>query len=333
MSMVRTKTVFVCCAVALAIIAAAGATAVLHPQSAEAAYPGDNGRVAFVRSAAGAVPGELDIYSALPDGSGLRRVTSMAGAEREPSYSPGGTKIAFVNDRDGDHEIYVKNLATGRTSRLTDNGTPDLSPTWSPSGRKIAFASLRGGDFEIYKMNASDGSNKRRLTPTDDDYSDTRPAWSPEGRRIAFVRSDPNFDQGAYALDIWAMDAADGSNARNLSRTPSGACESNPDWSPDGAQIAYDRGSCEDSFFTIWKMDADGSNQQELTNGGPVENGDSEPAWSPDGRKIVFDRDGDVWKMDASDGSNQRNITDTSVEETGIYEFDPNWQPKPASPR
>ena len=95
--------------------------------------------------------------------------------------------------------------------------------------------------------------------------------------------------------------------------------EGNPDWSPDGSRIVFDRtddcagaiGSCS----ALWVVDADGGSERRLTreNAQRVTSALA-PTWSPDGRRIAYvvmdgrSETADVWVMDA-DGSAQRRVT------------------------
>ena len=173
-----------------------------------------------------------------------------------PAWSPDGTKILFVSDRDGNREIYVMNADGSGAINLTNNPAADDCPTWSPDGTRISFE--RGN--VIYVMH-SDGSSPVALATLEggDPYWN-EPAWSPDGTKIAF--------RGVGGLSVIN---ADGSDLRSLT---SGAVR--PKWSPDGTKIAFTSdpmGSGE-----IYVINVDGSGLVNLTNNPAW---DGFPAWRP----------------------------------------------------
>jgi Tol biopolymer transport system component len=125
--------------------------------------------------------GNYDIYVMNADGTSLVRLTNFPGNELQPTWSPDGSKIAFVADGDGGlSQIYSMNANGTNRVRLTGALHEDVSPSWSPDGTKIVFSSTRDGNPELYVMNA-DGTNPVRLT-TDPDpagfvHEDIDPAW------------------------------------------------------------------------------------------------------------------------------------------------------------
>ena len=131
--------------------------------------------------------------------------------DRNPRFSPDGTKILFESKREGDWELFVMDSDTGENIvPVTQNEKTERNGSWSRDGKKILFESIRDGNFEIYVIDA-DGNNPVNLT--NHPKSDTVPRWSPNGRRIAFVSTrDGN-------KEIYAMDA-NGANPVNLSIDP-----------------------------------------------------------------------------------------------------------------
>ena len=240
--------------------------------------------------------GDFEIYSTLPDGSDLKRLSNNSGYDDMPAWSPDGKKIAFVSDRHGNPEIYVMNADGSRARRLTeDNGPDNALPAWSPDGARIAYSSGRDGNREIYVMDA-DGSNPVNLT--NHPGYDSSPAWSPDGQRILFnTRRDGN-------LEIYVMDT-DGANQVRLTRNATS--DEFPAWSPDGARIAFS--SSRTGRRAVYVMDSDGSNPAQLTGGAFR---DYWPSWSPDGARITFtsDRYGapEIMAMNAN-GSHQVNLS------------------------
>ena len=107
------------------------------------------------------------------NGSRERRLLRRGGWS--PAWSPDGKSIAFVNDDDGDDEIYTVGANGKGTTRLTDNdGIADDGPTWSPDSSLIAFASNRDGDGDIFEMRA-DGSDVHVIVSGV--WTDDSPAW------------------------------------------------------------------------------------------------------------------------------------------------------------
>jgi TolB protein len=285
---------------------------------ASAAYPGSVGRLAFAQSDANF---NADIYTALPNGASLKRLTTDPSFDACASYSADGQHIAFCSDRTGALEIWAMDKNGGGQHAVTNVGGFAEFPDYSPDGRKIVFDGNEGSDpnGEIYVVRTSDGGGLAALTSCaayGPGCFNAFASWSPDGRRIVFVHADDSDADGNVINEqVWVMNA-NGSNQHPLTSTAA-QHDQTPDWSPDGRKIAY----MEDGH--IFTMRADGSHQTQLTFGDAFDIG---TAWSPDGRQIAFLRNfgngyRPVFVMNA-DGSNQHQLTSGTPRQ-----FVPGWQP------
>ena len=194
------------------------------------------------------------------DYSGQRRLTR--GRDWYPVWSPDGKLIAFERGDRGCTRIYVVRADGGGLRSLTPLGKAscEAQPVWSPDGEWIAFTSegaAEEGGHDIYVIRA-DGGSQRRLTFAQDD--DVDPDWSPDGEWIAFTRSGELVDHRFVDPDIYKVNRAGTEEVGLTDREP--AWSMDPDFSPDGTQIAYT--STRRGGFQIYLMNADGSNPHPL---------------------------------------------------------------------
>ena len=105
-----------------------------------------------------------------------------------PTPLPGAQLVAFDSNRDGNHEIYLLDTASGELTNLSRDAADDRAPAWSPDGRALAFESHRDGNWEIYVLDLEDGS---LLRLTDHPAYDGAPTWNPDGSEIPSWLSKP----------------------------------------------------------------------------------------------------------------------------------------------
>jgi uncharacterized protein YjdB len=173
-------------------------------------------------------PGKFQLYAI--ERSNLAQLTKLTPdttSASDPAFSPDGSRIAFVSQRDGNAEIYVMNADGTGSTRVTNDPQPDGRPSFTPDGQALVFHSSRtAGKQQIWAVNV-DGSGVTQLTR---DSVNSSPTISPDGQTIAYV-STRNKD-----TDIWLM-ARDGSNQRQFTRSPQQR-ESEPRFLRDGT-LAY----------------------------------------------------------------------------------------------
>jgi Tol biopolymer transport system component len=280
-----------------------------------AAFPGRNGPLVCTSTRLGT----NQIFSFDPVTGEARQLTGGQGISLEPTPSPDGTRIAFTSTRENaDQEIYIMYADGSGVRRLTFSPGEDRPGTFSPDGTRLSFHSGRfpvppgpgHSALEIFTM-AIDGSDVRRMT--NNNFQDSFAHWSPQGDRIAFTT---NRDADFEIYTLVPVDAnADGNADVQTRVTNSPTEDSHAHWSPDGSQLTFHSrrdfapapGATQVEIYRA--NSADGSNAVRLT--GPDNIFDIFPVWSPDGQKIAWAREfpGDVWTMNATDGSGKTNLT------------------------
>jgi TolB protein len=281
--------------------------------SAHATYAGDNGRLAFGIN----IAGNTDVYSVLPNGQDLQRLTTDPGFDACAAYSADGSKIAYCSGQGGGPvQVWTMNQDGTDKQQITHMTNPAIFPDFSPDGSKIVFSAKPAGSSkrDIYVIN-SDGTGLTQLTSDAGDNSYA--AFSPNGTKIVFTSNRSGIPQ------VWLMHA-DGSHQRQLTFDPQPK-DQVPDWSPDGSKIAYvaDTHGVADivnpSWGDIWVMNAAGHNQRQLTSGASWYG----TAWSPDGTRIAtMDLPTrTIYTIDAATGG------DAQAVHPGGLQFVAAWQP------
>jgi TolB protein len=192
-----------------------------------------------------------DIYSAKPDGTSLKRLTSSPGYDAEATVSTDGRKIVFTSMRDGDLDIYTMDSDGKNVRRLTTELGYDGGPFFSRDGKRIVYRAfhpkteaevaryrqrlaenlIEPNIFEIWVMNA-DGSDKRQVTNLK--AASFAPYFFPDGGRIIFASNvnDPkgrNFD--LYMINV------DGTGLERITYNES--FDGFPMFSPDGKLLVF----------------------------------------------------------------------------------------------
>lgn len=242
------------------------------------------------------------------DGANVQYLTSGSALALTPRFSPTSQMLAYMNFDDGNPQVYLLDLATGRQQPIGSFGQMTFSPRFSPDGRTVVFSVEQGGTTNLYSLPIG---GRRPAQLTNGAAIDTAASYSPDGARIVF-ESDRGGSQQIYIM------GASGGGAQRISYGD--GSYSTPVWSPKGDLIAFTKQS--GGQFHIGTMKPDGSSERVLVSSFHAEG----PTWAPNGRVIMFfsdpgGNDGprlysvDIW------GRNEQVIR------TEGFASDPAWSP------
>ena len=217
-----------------------------------------------------------------------------------PSVSPSGDAIAFLSNRDGDYDLYVTKPDGSELMRITRSPAFESAPLWA--GSRVVFAVWADNTSTIYAASAE--APQPTVIGTS---SGRQPAISPDGKKLLFSK-------GQFPAMQLVESALDGSNERELTKTPS--AQFNAVYSPDQKQIAFAR-TDSTRQLQVWVMNADGSGERQLTHFKTEDGSPQWPAWSPDGESIAIqsgrynrqtpsENTAHIWLIDVKTGAAKR---------------------------
>ena len=127
-----------------------------------------------------------DVFTVPAKDGSTRNVTRSSGVrERDASWSPDGKWIAYLSDRTGEYEIFVRPAdGSGNERRVTtDGGIWRFAPRWSPDATRLAYA-----DKDL-RLRIADVATGKTIDVDRAGYGDiTDYAWSPDGRWLTWSK-------------------------------------------------------------------------------------------------------------------------------------------------
>ncbi len=272
----------------------------------EPVWSPDGRRIAFVSTR----DGGKDIWTMNPDGTDVKQITKKSGGCITPRWSPDGKHIAFVSPGLSPKDaVYVVEVASGKTTKVTDDPLPCRLPAWSPDGKKIAYTTTSGRWYG-YVVNA-DGTGNEKISGN---QGAADLAWSPDGKQLAFTDS-----REAPGWRLFTM-ASDGKNAKLLNKNGNTYGNVYPRWSPDASLISY--GEMVNGVPQIGVVGADGTGAKVITE----KHTHLYSRWSPDGKSISFNRietgKPPVLVVSDPDGRNAKDLL------SGVAPAAAEWKPK-----
>jgi tricorn protease len=184
-----------------------------------------------------------DLWKVARQGGMATQLTTGPGTERDPSFSPDGTLVAFTGEYEGNTDVYLVPAEGGVPKRLTYHPGPDRVIGWTPDGRRIVFLSPRRdeagvGIYRFFSVGREGGFPEELPLP-----SGVSASFSPDGKRLAYV---PTLQwqaawkryRGGQTTPVWLVNLAD----LRVEKVPrDNSNDSNPMWVGDKVYFLSDR--------------------------------------------------------------------------------------------
>jgi eukaryotic-like serine/threonine-protein kinase len=275
-----------------------------------AAWSADMRRIAYARG--------NDLYTARPDGSGVKELVSLPGVGFAVHWSPDGSllELSVVNPKTSAETLWELRADGTKLHELLPgwNSPPaECCGVWTPDGKYLVFQATRQGLTTLWalpqKMGLFSSASQQPIQLTTGPMNTVAPVVSRDGKEVFTLGIQPRGKLVRY-------------DSRSKSFVPylDGQSIYNVDFSKEGQWIAYL--SYPDG--SLWRSKADGSDKLQLTFP-PLRA--YLPRWSPDGKQIAFfarkpDLAWKVYIVAADGGEPERVLPQDTAEET-----DPNWSP------
>ncbi|MDX2142603.1 MAG: amidohydrolase family protein [Rhodospirillaceae bacterium] len=215
------------------------------------------------------------------------RVTNDTALDFDPAWSPDGKLLAYVSDRSGKTELWLRDLRSQQDHQLTTLDAEVQRPVFSPDGAKIAFfkvlglAGLGGGALHLLDVGTGEVTQLRPNI-----WAPSRVSWSPDGRKLALsalAAASSRFREGWSEFTIIEVE---GGQDRRLTPHPDKSLamrgDDGPAWSPDGKSLAY--------VFegTLWTLPVDGEGNIAGTPTRLTTELADAPSWTGDSKSILY---------------------------------------------
>jgi dipeptidyl aminopeptidase/acylaminoacyl peptidase len=231
------------------------------------ALSGDGQRVAFTvrRTNWNDNAYDTDIWLAGSTATDARPLTRGPKSSLQPQWAPDHRTLGFISDRDGTRQIYRLDVTGGEAERLTSVKEGVTAFAWAPDGRRIAYTTpgavsealkareerwgdvpLEDEDRRYGHLHLLDPDTRASRALTSGTFVVGAFDWSPDSSRIAFDHRISSDAGDGGSADISLVEVASGT--RRPLVTQDGP-DTNPRWSPDGQQVAFQTAMAKPFYF------------------------------------------------------------------------------------
>jgi len=241
-----------------------------------------------------------DIWLAPVEGGTARSLTQHEASDRQPAFSPDGTEIVFVSDREAGNQVYVVPVAGGTPTPLTFHTAGYRIEDWYPSGQALLVSGRRDYFWRSSGRFFRIGREERQAEQPLFDADGADGSLSPDGKRLLFVREGMTWwrkgYRGSRTSQVWMCNLETQEYTRLLDPEIDARW---PLWDADGSGFYYV--GAQSGSFNLWKHNFDSGTDRQLT----FFEDDSVvfPCLSRDGSTIVFRHLFDLYRFGPGSGS------------------------------
>jgi dipeptidyl aminopeptidase/acylaminoacyl peptidase len=247
------------------------------------------------------------VWVVATSGGKTRQYTRGDKSSSAPEWSPDGSMLAFLSDRekDGERQVWMMMADGGEAWSVTSHKGGVTGFHFSPDGKRLVLTAVDqpskdeedrkkvkddtmviDHDIKMAHLWLFEIGKKEEKRLTEGEFTVSDPQWSPDGTRITYTtRPTPRADDGALS-DVWMITVANREKKKIGGETGG---SDNARWSPDGKWIAYTATTDRDpgpSTSYLYLVPVDGGTPKQITTKFDLSVGT--PVWSRDGRTIYF---------------------------------------------
>ena len=260
-----------------------------------------------------------DLYLLPVAGGQARPLTSGMASDSQPKFSPDGSRIAFISDRDGAENVWVMGADGKRPRKLSDNtkNAEFASPSWAPDGSHVVASRTTWGlgAYELWAYHLEGGKGVRLTTAKASPQTSASQrgnslgaVYAPDGRHLYYAYKTGGF---AYNLQFpqWQIVRHDLRTGARDRITQAQGSAFRPLLSPDGNLLVYGTRYEQGTGLRVRNLSTGADHWLVY----PIEHDDQESrftrdllpgyAFTPDGSAILLTQQGGIRRVDVKSGA------------------------------